>query len=79
MRSNHRPSLCVLMQLLVLMVGMTPALAGQVQLAWDAPDSSTPPAGYTLYYWQEPTGVPQSVDIGPQTTYTLDGLVNGAT
>jgi len=67
------------MQLLVLIVGVAHALAGQVQLAWDAPDATTTPAGYTLYYWQEPTGVPQSVDVGPQTTYTLDGLVDGAT
>jgi hypothetical protein len=61
------------------MVGMTPALAGQVQLAWDAPDSSPPLAGYTLSYWQEPAGVPHSMDVGPQTTYTLDGLMDGVT
>jgi Bacterial Ig domain/Fibronectin type III domain len=76
---NYRQCFCTVMQWLVLMVWVTQALAGQVQLAWDAPDSSTPPAGYMLYYWQEPTGVPQSVDMGPQTTYALDGLVNGAT
>src|SRR2546428_5713513 len=79
MRSNSHQSLCVVMQLLVLMVGVAQALAGQVQLAWDAPATSTTPAGYTLYYWQEPAGVPQSVDVGPQTTSTLAGLVDGAT
>jgi len=67
------------MQLLVLLFGVAPALAGQVQLAWDAPDTSTTPAGYLLYYWQEPTGVPQSVPVGLQTTYTLTGFVDGTT
>jgi len=67
------------MQLLVLLFGVAPALAGQVQLAWDAPDTSTMPAGYLLYYWQEPTGVLQSVHVGLQTTYTLTGFEHGAT
>jgi hypothetical protein len=79
MFSNYRQYLCLVMQLLVLMVGVAQALAGQVQLAWDAPEPSTTPAGYTLYYWPESTGVSQSVDVGPQTTYALDGLVDGAT
>ena len=79
MRSNSRPSLCGIMQLLVLLLGVAPALAGQVQLAWDAPDVSATPAGYLLYYWQEPAGVPQSVHVGLQTTYTLTGLAGGAT
>ena len=65
--------------LLVLMGWGMQALAGQVDLAWDAPDSAPPPVGYTLYAWQEPGGDPQSVDVGPQTTYTLGDLVDGAT
>lgn len=79
MRSYSRPSLCGIMQLLVLIVGVASALASQVHLAWDAPDDSTPPAGYLLYAWQEPTEVPQSVHVGLQTTYTLSGLEDGAT
>jgi Fibronectin type III domain len=79
MRSHSRPSLCGSMQLLVLLLGVAPALAGQVYLAWDAPDASTPPAGYLLYAWQELTEVPQSVHVGLQTTYRLAGLENGAT
>jgi hypothetical protein len=67
------------MHLLVLLLGVTPALAGQVQLAWDAPDASSTPVGYLLYYWQEPAGVPQSVPVGLQTTYTLTGCEDGAT
>ena len=79
MRSNSRPSLSGMMQLLVLIVGVAPALAGQAQLAWDAPDASSTPAGYLLYSWQEPSGVPQSVHVGLQTTYTLTGFVDGIT
>jgi Fibronectin type III domain len=79
MRSQARPALFRVMQLLLLLLGVTPALAGQVQLAWDAPDPSTSPAGYRLYYWQEPAGVLQSVPVGQQTTYTLTGCEDGAT
>src|SRR5919109_5501936 len=79
MRSNSWPSLCGIMQLLILLLGVAPAFAGQVQLAWDAPDASTTPAGYLLYYWQEPTEVPQRVHVGLQTTYMLTGLADGAT
>jgi hypothetical protein len=79
MRSYSRPSLCGIMQSLVLIVGVAPALASQVHLAWDAPDASTPPAGYLLYAWQEPTEGPQSVRVGLQTTYILSGLEDGAT
>jgi hypothetical protein len=75
----HRTLLWAVLPLLVLMGWVTPALAGQVHLTWDAPDSATPPVGYTLYAWQEPGGDSQSVDVGPQTTYTLDDLVDGAT
>lgn len=79
MRSNSRLSLCAIMQWLVVLLGVAPALAGQVQLAWDAPDTSATPAGYLLYVWHEPAEVPQSVHVGLQTTYTLTGLVDGAT
>jgi len=27
------------------------------------------PPTYMLYSWQELTGIPHSVDVGPQTTY----------
>jgi len=72
------------MQLLVLMVWVSHALADQVQLAWDAPTNPdgtpvTTLAGYRLYYWQGSLEVTQSVDVGNQTTYTLTGLVDGAT
>jgi hypothetical protein len=84
MRSNHRQWLCVVLPLFVLIGGVAPALAGQVQLAWDAPTNTdsiliTTLAGYHLDYWQARDGVLHSVDVGDQTTYTLDGLVDGAT
>src|SRR5215831_144922 len=49
MRSHFRLFLCGLLQLLVLLVGGAPALAKQVQLDWEAPDTSTPLVGYWLY------------------------------
>ena len=78
---SHSPlALSRVMHLLVLLLGVAPALAGQAQLAWDAPDASTTPAGYLLYVWQEPAGVPQqSVPVGLQTTYTVTGCEDGAT
>ena len=79
MRSQARLALSGVMQLLFLLLGITPALAGQVQLTWDAPDASTTPVGYRLYAWQEPAEVPQSIPVGLQTTYTLTGLEDGAT
>lgn len=79
MRSHSRLSFSGAMQLLVLLLGAAPALAGQVQLAWDAPDTSLTLGGYILYYWPEPVGIPQGVYVGLQTTYTLTGLVDGAT
>lgn len=79
MRFTHRQYLCVVIQVFILLVGAAQALAAQAQLAWDASDDSTPLGGYILYYWQESEGVRQSVDVGLQTTYTLDGLVDGAT
>ena len=79
MHSHARLFLSGVMLLLVLLLGVTPARAGRVHLAWDAPDASTLPAGYLLSYWQEPSGVPQSVPVGLQTIYTLTGLADGAT
>ena len=73
MRSHSRQSLYGILPLLVLIVGAAPALAGQVSLASDSPDTAITPAGYLLYYWQEPTGDPQSVDVGLQTHVYADG------
>jgi len=67
------------MSLLVLLLGVASVLAGQVDLAWDAPDNAFTPAGYLLYTWQEPIEVPQRVDVGLQTVYTLPDLADGAT
>jgi Bacterial Ig domain/Fibronectin type III domain len=72
-------------QLLALMVWITQALAGQAQLAWNAPTTNTDGttltnlAGYKLRYWQTNSGTPQNLDVGNQTSYTLTGLVDGAT
>jgi len=67
------------MPLLVLLLGVASALAGQTDLAWDAPAGVPTPAGYLLYTWQEPIEVPQRVDVGLQTVYTLTDLADGAT
>ena len=71
--------------LLLLSGWFSPALAGQVQLAWNATTThtdgtpATDLAGYHLYYWQGSTGTPQNVNVGNTTTYTLTGLVDGGT
>src|SRR5262245_55107759 len=70
--------------LLLLSSWLSPALAGDVKLAWDATTThidGTPAmdlAGYALY-WQASTGTPQRVDVGNQTTFTLTGLTGGTT
>src|SRR5262249_49443206 len=62
----------------------SPALAGQVTLAWNAPTTytdgtpATAIAGYHLYL-QDSVGGTQRVDVGNQTTYTLTGLTEGLT
>jgi len=68
-----------LVALTLLLLGVASALASQVDLAWDAPAGAPPPSGYLLYTWQEPSDVPQRVDVGFQTTYTLTDLADGAT
>jgi hypothetical protein len=84
-RAQHLKGLFSVTPLLALILWGAQALAGQVQLAWDAPTTYTDGtpltdlAGYHLYYWQNSAEVQQSVDVGNQTTYTLTGLVEGAT
>jgi PKD repeat protein len=77
--------LCASIISLVLLSGwLSPALAGQVKLAWNATtthtdgSSATDLAGYALY-WQDSTGGSQRVDVGNQTAYTLTGLTGGLT
>jgi len=69
--------------LLLFLIWMSHAVAGQVQFAWDAPTNPdgtpvTEVAGYYLY-WQDSSGVLQRVDVGNQTTYTLPDLTGGMT
>src|SRR5262245_30126631 len=72
-------------QLLTFSVWVAQALAGQITLGWNPTlthtdgTAATDLVGYHLYYWQGSTGTPQSVDVGNTTTYTLTGLVAGAT
>jgi len=73
------PSVPWLVALTLLLLGVALALASQVDLAWDAPAGALTPAGYLLYIWQEPAAVPQRVDVGFQTMYTLTDLADGAT
>ena len=73
------PSVRWLVALTLLLLEVASALASQVDLAWDAPAGAPPPSGYLLYTWQEPSDVPQRVDVGFQTMYTLTDLADGAT
>jgi hypothetical protein len=85
MLSTRHTWLCATIQLVVGLAWVVQALAGQVQLVWDATTThidgtpATDLVGYHLYYWQGSTGTPQRVDVGKTTTYTLAGLVDGAT
>ena len=79
MRAHARQVLWSSLPLLVLLLGVVSALAGHVDLAWDAPDDAPMLAGYRLYTWPEPPEEPQCVDVGLQTVYTLTDLAEGAT
>src|SRR5262249_40472547 len=69
--------------LLLFLIWMSHAVAGQARFAGDAPiNPDGPPAtevaGYYLY-WQDSAGVLQRVDVGNQTTYLLPDLAEGMT
>src|SRR5215510_12320093 len=72
-------------QLLTFFVWVAQALAGQITLGWNPTlthtdgTAATDLVGYHLYYWQGSTGTPQSINVGNTSTYTLTGLVDGAT
>src|SRR5215510_14152865 len=70
--------------LLLLSGWLSPALAGDVKLAWNAPTTYTDGTpisaigGYHLYL-SDSAGGTQRVDVGNQTTTTLTGLTGGLT
>ena len=56
------------------------AAAEQLTLAWDDPDNDSSDNGvYRLYYWQPGWEMPDSVEVGGQTSYTITGLEVGKT
>lgn len=61
---------------LALLAG--PALGGQVILTWDASTDSQL-GGYKIYYGLSRGVYSQTVDVGNQTNYSIDGLVPGQT
>src|SRR5262249_12016217 len=71
------PSVPWLVALILLLLGVASALASQVDLAWDPPAGALTPSGYLLYIRQEPSDVPQRVDVGFQTTYPVPVLADG--
>src|SRR6266446_4453491 len=82
--TTFRKCIASIPPLLVVSVWLSQVWAGQVSLAWNATTThtdgtpATDLAGYALY-WHASTGVPQRVDVGNQTTYTLTGLPGGTT
>src|SRR5262245_18462321 len=77
-------SLLVLLVCLSLAFTATPALAAQMQLAWDAPvrASGTPVpnlAGYKLYYGSQSGQYQTRVSVGLATTYTVTNVSAGQT
>ena len=63
---------------LFLLLAAPCAVAGDVTLAWD-PAPSPPVTGYQIYYGPAAGNYPSKVDVGNATTYTVSGLVEGAT
>jgi len=55
-----------------------PTLMGRITLAWDDLENANQNVGgYYLYYWQADWEKPKRVDVGLQTTYTLQNLEVG--
>ncbi|GAB4224901.1 MAG: hypothetical protein Kow0062_27110 [Acidobacteriota bacterium] len=59
----------------VALLGVGPAWAGTMSLAWD-PVSDSDLAGYRVYYGTAPTQLDQQKDAGLATSTTLSGLAN---
>lgn len=56
----------------------SPATTGHIKLAWDDPhNASRGMRSYYLYYWQADWDKPKRIDVGLQTTYTLQNLEVG--
>jgi hypothetical protein len=55
------------------------SLAGQVNLAWDPPDSATDVTGYRLDYGTDSGSYSQGVDVGNTQSYTVSNLSDGQT
>jgi Concanavalin A-like lectin/glucanases superfamily/Fibronectin type III domain len=53
------------------------ALAGDLNLAWDA-SASTNVGGYKLYYGTVSKNYTSNIDVGKTTTYKMTGLTNGS-
>jgi hypothetical protein len=75
------PSLALFVVCLIaLSLTVGRAQEGQVRLVWEPPTThvdgtpATELKGYNLYYWQSNWDLPESVDVGNQTTYTLTAL-----
>lgn len=62
---------------LLLLCGAMPALAGTVNLAWDAPASGSPPTGYEVHYGLSSGNYTVSVDTGTARTASIGGLADG--
>jgi hypothetical protein len=62
-----------------LLLSPTNSLAGQATLAWDPPEISTDVTGYKIHYGTTSGTYTQSVDVGNQTSYTVNNLTDGQT
>ena len=62
--------------LLLLFVAVR-AFGGGVTLAWDP--EAAPVVGYMIYYGSAAGSYPSKIDVGNKTSYTISGLVEGAT
>ena len=64
--------------LALLLVSMTSAFAGSVNLAWDAVNDPRV-SGYKVYYGTSSRNYTGQVDVGNATTRTISNLIDGAT
>ncbi len=69
---------CLIWILFSLFYFNSNALAGNLNLAWDASTSSNV-GGYKIYYGQTSNTYGSSVDVGNVTSYQMPGLQDGAT
>ena len=77
-KSRNRAKSLIALSILALALLPRQADAAKLTLQWDPPSDGTA-TGYVLLYGTLSQSYPGQVDVGSATSYTLDGLFEGAT